>query len=1350
MIQKRLLVVLLALTLLPSALIGWMAYDLLLGNIRAERIKIVGRVADARHHELKSFLLNAQTRANAFISGSIAECLKAGKADRDCTLRKLDRFIQDEGAVGAWLTSSGQKQIIAAGSRRELSKTLPSFQPGQLAYFPAQALAEGRRYYIKTNRGGETLTVVYPASLLQPLFINHPDLGASGETFLADAQGLFITNPRYQPTHGLDHEISARPMLSCLAKTDAEVLDEDYRGEPIIHGFRYIPEIGGGCIMAHIEQKEAFAPLEKLTTQVLLTGAAFLLIAGVVALMLARRLVRPLLNLTDAAKRIGEGEQVLADEGDGDDEISILARTFNRMTGKLAAAQSDLEIQVEERTLALSERTRELERVNTSLAESESFIHAVLDTVLSGIITIDERGIVQSVNQATVRMFGYETDEIVGQNIRMLMPPPYREQHEDYIAQYLESGEREVIGIGREVSGLRKDGSIFPIELAISEMPAPGGKRAFVGVVTDITVRKAAQSMNLRLTRAIEESPVMVIITDTARNIVYVNPAFSAITGYTREEAIGTNINFIKSGNTPDEVYEEMFAQLHAGRSWNTNLEDRRKDGSLFWVSATLSPVRDEQGEIVNFVAVEEDITERKKLEDEVHCHRDHLAELVEVQTSSIKAIVNTAADGIITIDQKGVVLSFNGAAERMFGYGAEEVVGRNINMLMPQPHRDAHDGYMARYLATGEARVIGIGREVAGRRKDGSVFPLYLAVSEVEIGAERHFTGIVRDISQQKEAEAELIRAREAAEAASRAKSNFLANMSHEIRTPMNAIIGMTDLVLDSPLAPEQEKLLRSVASSAKALLTILNDILDLSKLESGKMELESIPFSIGEVLEDVEDVIRVGTNSKGLELKTYLDGSVPPCVIGDPTRLRQVLLNLAGNALKFTQQGSITLAARLGDNEDEWHFSVRDTGIGIAKDRQQKVFERFSQADETTTRRFGGTGLGTSISREIVEHMGGHIWLESEEGRGSDFQFIVMLPPAIGVIDCKSSAMHRFGRSPRTRPLKVLLAEDIVLNQELVVMRLSQRQHSVTVAANGRLAVEYFQREPYDLVLMDVMMPEMDGETATRNIRAIEKVQGGHIPIIMLTASVMQTDQHKYFDAGADSFVGKPIDFNELYSKIANFFPVVEEVDATAQQAVQKLPLVDGIDMRRGLETWGDWVSYRKALAAFKRDYVDTAADLRRQFASGRYDDARMLTHTVKGLAANLGAMELSSAMASLEDRAKQSSAEFAEPLERAGEQMARILVSIGELERAAPVAVVAINTTDAVRALPLLEKLAAALERSKLDEAAIVELRAVLDADRYGHIEALIDAFEFGQAHALIQEIMTRLRKQEEQNG
>ncbi len=588
---------------------------------------------------------------------------------------------------------------------------------------------------------------------------------------------------------------------------------------------------------------------------------------------------------------------------------------------------------------------------------------------------------------------------------------------------------------------------------------------------------------------------------------------------------------FQPDGQTSFAKAEAMMAAAKEKGIHRFEWVHTRADGSEFLAEVTLLAIS-LLGEPAIYCSWR-DITAQRKLQEELNNHRDHLEELVAAQTQSIKAMVDTAAAGLITIDPQGTILSFNAEAERMFGFDASEVLGRDVGMLMPEPDRSQHPHHLRHYRGSQSSRMIGIGRELRGLRRNGSEFPLYLNVTEMTIGGEKRFTGVMMDISARKEAEAALIQAREAAESANRAKTNFLANMSHEIRTPMNAIIGMTALLLETPLSPEQQKLLRTVDSSAQSLLTILNDILDISKLESGKMVLEQTPFNLQALLEDVVDLISVSAAEKGLHVSLSSEGPLPAWVLGDPTRLRQVLLNLAGNAVKFTEHGSICLSVRPTVDPGRWHFSVKDTGIGIPEDRLARIFERFSQADDSTTRRFGGTGLGISICKELIECMGGRLWVHSVVGTGSDFQFTIALPPAAGQ---RPSIPPREKQDDATtpRPMKILVAEDVEANQLLITTWLNRWQHQITLAENGRIALEKFQQQPFDLILMDVMMPEMDGLQATRAIREIEAARGGHIPIIILTADVMAGHLQHYLDNGADDVAGKPTDFPALKMKI------------------------------------------------------------------------------------------------------------------------------------------------------------------------------------------------------------------------
>lgn len=640
----------------------------------------------------------------------------------------------------------------------------------------------------------------------------------------------------------------------------------------------------------------------------------------------------------------------------------------------------------------------------------------------------------------------------------------------------------------------------------------------------------------------------------------------------------------------------------------------------------------------------------------------------LEASETRMRAIIDGAVNSIIIIDHVGTVQLFNIAAEKTFGYGAAEVIGHNIKMLMPEPHRSAHDQYLLNYITTGNKKVIGMGREVIALKKDGTTFPMYLSVSEIKSDNQKKiFVGLGVDISKRKEAEKELTRlserlslavrsgglgiwdldlktgkliwneqmfvlydvlpenfkgtpsdwsdrlhpddlpsaqaklnaalrgekdldtefriitsagektikaslitqrdasdqairmigvnwditaerkrekelrdlsdglkaVKDMAEAASKAKSEFLSSMSHEIRTPLNAIIGMADLLSETNLSEEQARYLDTFRHAGDSLLAIINDILDLSKVEAGLLELESMCFELNELLAKIGEVMSFHARSKGLEL-VITQFSETIGLIGDPMRLRQVIVNLVGNAIKFTEKGEVAIVAEVLSStatDMELKFSVRDTGIGIPHDKLASVFERFTQVDSSTTRKYGGTGLGLTISKRFVEIMSGQIGVESEYGKGSIFSFTAKFKVDSECrYDLKPADNRRKETPPpgkiETRPLSILLVEDNEDNRNLILMYLKKTGYKIETAENGQIAVEKFKSGSYDLVLMDMEMPVKDGLTAVRELRQWEQArQVRRTTIIALTAHALREHEEKSREAGCDGYLTKPI---------------------------------------------------------------------------------------------------------------------------------------------------------------------------------------------------------------------------------
>jgi PAS domain S-box-containing protein len=515
----------------------------------------------------------------------------------------------------------------------------------------------------------------------------------------------------------------------------------------------------------------------------------------------------------------------------------------------------------------------------------------------------------------------------------------------------------------------------------------------------------------------------------------------------------------------------------------------------------------------------------------------------ISASEKQFRSLVEGSPNCILLCDDQGRFLAVNPIGLEAMSYQEQAILGKKFTQIWPATAQDEVQKAVHQVL-TGEKVVF----EAEYLRSDGITLFWQVHLNPI-VGADgkvNQFVGVSIDITEIKVSEANLRGAIEAAEAANTAKSQFLANMSHEIRTPMNGIIGMTLLALDTELSNEQREFIEMANQSAKSLLGLVNDILDFSKVEAGKVELETIGFYPRSFVQDILNFFTPQAAAKKIRLIYDISPEVPEAVVGDPGRLRQVLNNLISNALKFTQKGHIRVhleATHQTQNEMELHGCVQDTGMGICLEKQHQIFEPFSQADNSTTRKFGGTGLGLTISSKIVALMGGRIWVESQPGQGSSFHFTARVgrrkvkdenSEPIPVPRSEGLAAHAgFSFKPK-RQLQVLLTEDNPINQKLAVQLLHKWNHDVQVAGNGLEALALLEKHEFDVILMDCQMPEMDGFEATRAIREKEKNTGQHIPIIAMTASALIGDREHCLEAGMDEYITKPISVEETFEKL------------------------------------------------------------------------------------------------------------------------------------------------------------------------------------------------------------------------
>ncbi|OHU90013.1 MULTISPECIES: PAS domain-containing hybrid sensor histidine kinase/response regulator [Pseudoalteromonas] len=732
------------------------------------------------------------------------------------------------------------------------------------------------------------------------------------------------------------------------------------------------------CFLYALQQRITQPPQQSLPQQLVWLLFAFILSVSILAYLKLR-----IRGLKKAIQSFPDPRSLNELQGD---EFSVIEQGISSIEAQSNADSVQLESELHQKDL-----------LSVQLKSQYSRLSAIINTVIDGVITIDKHGTVETFNLAAEKIFGYRANEVIGNNVKMLMPTPYQDEHNDYITNYLDTGNAKVIGSGREVLGQRADGALFPLELSVSEMNVDG-ERMFTGVVRDIS-----------------------------------------------------------------------------------------------------------------------EITEQKSL--------------LSDQVSRTRAIIETVIDGIITINEYGVVDSFNPAAEKIFGYTEHEVIGQNIKMLMPAPYQQEHDTYLSNYRDTGIKKVIGSGREVLGRRKDGSVFPLSLSISEMNVGKKRMFTGIVRDITEQKKYEialsqyrtdleekvkqrtAELETASQQAQAASQAKSKFLSRMSHELRTPLNAIIGFTQILDDELLTPAQQDSLNEISKAGKDLMTMVNEILQIATIQTGNLAISKEEVLLNDNIQAAINQLLPQAHSKHLTIT--FEQTTQIFVSADYTKLKQVITNILDNAIHFSHDGG-TINLSLQTLDEQARVIIEDFGIGMSQDKLTSIFEPFERGSDAYSGE-EGIGIGLTIASEFLQAMGGTITVESTEGEGTKFTVTVQLLRE--VYDCPSQASS------------ILYIEDNVTNRKLM-KRLINRVDNVEYfeAVDGASGIDAASQILPSIILLDINLPDMSGYDVFKLLKENDKTK--NIPVVAVSANAMAADKEKATELGFTDYITKPIEMNELKS--------------------------------------------------------------------------------------------------------------------------------------------------------------------------------------------------------------------------
>lgn len=1012
----------------------------------------------------------------------------------------------------------------------------------------------------------------------------------------------------------------------------------------------------------------------------------------------------------------------------------------------------------------ISQRKKADEELNQSLVLFSTVFNS---SPIAGSITTLDNGRYLQINDNYVRDFEWSSDELIGRTSVDAGLWVNQSARTAWVTLLQAKGRLvDYETVWKTKSGEHKMVSISAVITELENQPC------LITYVIDISERKRIEDQIRRLTMAVEQSPVGVTITNLDGEIEYVNEAFVQNAGYSRDEVMGQNPRMLKSGDTPANTYSSLWTALKNGQAWNGVFFNKRKDGSGYIDAASITPVRQSDGTITHYLSLHEDITERRQAQEEA-----------ATANRLFQEAISSIAEGFTIFDEHDNLVICNEAYLRIYETSREFIVpGASFESIVRQgAERGLYKDAVGRIDEWVRERVTehqsACGKHIEQRLDDGRWVHIveyrtpsgFIVGNRIDITARKHAEAELEHHRLHleelvNERTVELTLAKQAAEAANVAKSAFLSNMSHEIRTPMNAIVGYTHLMRRENPTEIQAERLTKVETASNHLLSIINDILDLSKIEAGHLELEKTDFHVGSLLDNVYSLVSDRAKVKGLSI-TVDPAGVPPWLRGDPTRLRQALLNYAGNAIKFTSSGFVAIRARLlKESADEVfvRFEVEDSGIGISEENQANLFNDFEQADVSTTRKYGGTGLGLAITRRLAHLMGGEVGVESVLNQGTTFWLTARLEHGSSTMETlvsyeSSQAEHSL---QQYRGARLLLVDDVDINREIATQLLQESGLLIDSAEDGKQAVEMARATDYALILMDIQMPVMDGLEATRVIHSLPDRMA--TPVIAMTANAFDEDKRACMDAGMVDFIFKPVDPDALYATLSKwlskaqisadprlFHPTASDTSATEGTDVSTFTNgshtnFPGLDIERGLSKWRNQESYKKFLRKFIDDYGDAVKALSFQLEDLGTDTPAFM-HKLKGAAATLAVVDVAQLAGVIDQGLKAG-----EPVGALVQELCQAFsIASTSIDRYAPTTVISdavVTLTDDQRSQvgKLLQTLLQTLDADDLDKAEllITELAKQLPSSQLQLIQATLNDFDFRGAEAATHQIAEHL--------